>query len=46
MTTAEQTAMLAGSGAFRHEALLYSGHDGFLIEGEAVGKIIERALED
>ena|SRR5436190_2884770 len=30
MTTSEQTAMLAGSGAFRHEALLYSGHDGFL----------------
>ena len=30
MTTTEQTTMLAGKGAFRHEALLYSGHDGFL----------------
>lgn len=30
MNQTEQTAMLAGKGAFRHEALLYSGHDGFL----------------
>ena len=30
MTTTEQTATLAGRGAFRHEALLYTGHDGFL----------------
>jgi anti-sigma regulatory factor (Ser/Thr protein kinase) len=30
MTTTEQSATLAGRGAFRHEALLYTGHDGFL----------------
>jgi anti-sigma regulatory factor (Ser/Thr protein kinase) len=30
MNTIEQTAGLAGRATFRHEALLYSGHDGFL----------------
>ncbi|HEV7461109.1 MAG TPA: sensor histidine kinase [Solirubrobacteraceae bacterium] len=30
MDTTEQTAELADTAAFRHEALLYSGHDGFL----------------
>ncbi len=30
MSTIEQTARLAGRATFRHEALLYSGHDGFL----------------
>src|SRR3982074_576162 len=30
MNTTEQTAGLAAGAAFRHEALLYSGHDGFL----------------
>jgi anti-sigma regulatory factor (Ser/Thr protein kinase) len=30
MSTIEQTASLVDRAAFRHEALLYSGHDGFL----------------
>jgi anti-sigma regulatory factor (Ser/Thr protein kinase) len=30
MSTTEQTAGLADRAAFRHKALLYSGHDGFL----------------
>src|ERR1700716_3771036 len=30
MNTTEQTAGLAAGAAFRHEARLYSGHDGFL----------------
>jgi anti-sigma regulatory factor (Ser/Thr protein kinase) len=30
MSTIEQTARVAGRAAFRHEALLYSGRDGFL----------------
>jgi anti-sigma regulatory factor (Ser/Thr protein kinase) len=30
MNTIEQTVGLAGRATFRHEALLYSGHDGFL----------------